>query len=283
MPGKVVLLINSTGALGWSETYWTSSSSLDGLAGDAAAIIKVRTPMLGKDYYVTGSRRSVLGVGNGSVLIKSDGTNAGTVSTKDNDVGATGLQYTMGSGNRTVTRILRGIPDDWAEWSEPLRAMVGSASLRKYFDAFSVGLVNNRVGWLASQKKGAGGTSTQKIASLSISASGGLEVNVPSTAGYGVLNGSPVAIAGLKGLAGKLNGTYGPNSYSVTSGTKLTFGRQASIGQVFNYVADTGTVRLTQAPSNFLAVDKVETQNRCVTHKVGRPFSYAHGRRSGKR
>lgn len=283
MTARITLQINSFAQGGFSETYWTNDSSVTSAKASALRIIGARAPLLGSEHVIFGYRTSIVGQpGVGSYDVTNPG-NSGVPSIDDNDLLSTGLTYRMTNGSQSVYRLLKGIPDVWVDWNPAVQKMIVKPVAVAPFNLFSVALRLLGAGWPSAKKKGVAGTATQLISSIGIGGNGQLILTVPSTTGYGVINGSPVAIAGLKGLAGKLNGTYGPNAYSVTDATHLLFNVQCSLGQSLNYTANTGTVRLTNSGSNFISATVIDSNYVASSHKVGRGFGATRGRRSGKR
>lgn len=284
---RCTILFNRTDVAGWSESYYTDATTIEGAIANFAPVLTARRACLSAYCYVYGVRYTSSTVARQSRLILNSSpqitpSGAGTPNNFDPDIGVAGALGTfVNTAGRSSEHICRGLPDSPVEWSAPLNRMQMNAGILGPLNNFANALTsqNNHMGWFSRSTLLAGGSKSTPIKVLTTNAQGYVRLGVDSSAGFNPVTDGAIIVSGFKGPLGGLNGTYSALAWSVASPTNIGITKILADPLTLLYSGQGGFLRV-QAPTFNAYTPLTAWPGSLVrSHRIGRPFGATRGRR----
>lgn len=278
---KMSLLINSNQGLacGWSETYYTSFTSISGATTKAQGLMGARRAILCKDFSIVAVRLTgdILAPPARTQILNQPGGLPGLLTPLEDYPNTAILFQLRGASSRALSKDLRGWPDDFVE-AIVTNAVRLSPAGRTALDTFIAYLVSNSIGWRVNGRFGDPGVAGFR--STGVTTGLGASTSIAGTVPPAWATAHPtIVVNGFRSPISQLNGTYTGAGYTVSGGAVVLFKGVSS-----DYLAPYGTgggVTVSEQTPAF--IDPTSgTYVRTSSRKTGRPFGLLRGRRPNR-
>jgi hypothetical protein len=284
---KISFLWNRADQEGFSETYYTSSTS--GFAAVNAsmnAYVQARIAISAPQVYLYGTRISTFpsNLRQSQFFLNTTnnqyGISGGTLSNNADQGGNGALISVYNQGGGVEQRIFRGIPQNYIAWNPGLSRMDLTTTAEKKLNSFLAVFTSGTLGlgWYVRSKV-AGNSNAFKITTVAAGTGNTVIISAPGSAFTNPASG-PLILSGFRKPSSVLNGTYGTAEWSVgASASQLVLTRLASPAAVSAYQGNGGVVRAAAVSFSAFQTAINAPWGLVRNRRIGRPFGMVRGRR----
>jgi hypothetical protein len=278
-PGFRIQTLYEFGAEGWSDEWYLGPGSAKGAEAAAFAWATARFAGVTAGVSILGCRITDL-----------TKPRSGYVKTYPQFVGSlVGNGEPLLPGNAWLLRVrepnfpasrnvyLRGCGVNWVQSPVVGDVFVPSAFAIAQAQTLVACIVANNLSIRVPGKFGSAGTNSIQVNSAQVNTDGSLGLVSTAMASLTVDGKTPIIATGFKGLAARINGTYGGAQCSLLNPTTLKIGKLLSAFQTAAYQGMGGQLR---NPSYQLIIPAAGQLEYLTEKKTGRAFFVPRGRRS---